>query len=674
MPRIAAAARWLAPSLIAACLGAVVAGLAEGAAAGFGPVGTPASAGYAALLAVPACLAGALAVRGLWAAWRPHRLAPALVEDGGGAPRLAAWLLFLFVGAVVLSWATFNGVRILSRTTTFQVNVVALALPLVVVVVGGLLAAVSRPAVDVLAAGVRAADRRLRLRSGRSRMTPSAILAVALVVGAALITFAWFKSIKPRVGPLDLGILLHPVIAVAVTGAAHPVWRRLSPRRAVVAIAAPTAIVTVVAAAAALWVRAERPSLMLAIWAEPSIGGLAIETLFDVDAVRTSASMRKFRPAARRGAPRRDLVLVTIDTVRYDQTPLGGGEAEMPTLAALGRRGAVFDRAFAPSNVTRRSMPAMMLGASPPRIRGRVVGWALRLDPRHVPVAERLNSAGYDTAGFFCCNSFWGPERKTGYARGLDRVTIDPDGEVIAEEARAYLEARYARPGRPGLTWLHFIEPHNWTKRKDGGKGTNPRDSRLRRYHKALEEVDGFLAVLVAAIDAIPEERRPILIVTSDHGEGFGDHGALYHSSDLYDTQLRVPFVIVGPGIAANRIPEPVSLTDLAPTMLDLAGFAVPADMDGRSLADLATGARRGDPDGGYAYAVMMTDRSATEWGRAVVRGRWKLIDGHRGIELYDLRADPDETDNVADRQPEVLAEMKRLLDERTELDATPPF
>jgi hypothetical protein len=96
--RLATIGRWLAPSVVGASLGVAAAGVFETAGTGFGVIGTIAAAGFAAMIALPACLLGALLIRGLWAAWRPARLAPALIEDGGGAPRLAAWNALLNVG------------------------------------------------------------------------------------------------------------------------------------------------------------------------------------------------------------------------------------------------------------------------------------------------------------------------------------------------------------------------------------------------------------------------------------------------------------------------------------------------------------------------------------------------------------------------------------------------
>jgi hypothetical protein len=280
-------ARWVAPSLIAACLGAVIAGLVEGVRAGYGLVGAVAAAGYAALLAVPACLGGALVVRGLWAAWKPSRLAPRVLEEGGAAPRLAAWVAYLLIGAFLLSWATFNGVRILSRVTTFKVDVVALTLPFVVVSVAIVLAALSRPSVDALTAGLRALDARLAPRVGHTLLAPRIVLAGTITLGFALVLAAWFVSIRPRIGALDAGILIHPVLAIAITALVHPLARRLPPRLERWAIAAPTAAGTLALAAAATWVRIEAPSKMLSIWATPTIAGLAIETIFDVDVLRS---------------------------------------------------------------------------------------------------------------------------------------------------------------------------------------------------------------------------------------------------------------------------------------------------------------------------------------------------------------------------------------------------
>jgi choline-sulfatase len=360
--------------------------------------------------------------------------------------------------------------------------------------------------------------------------------------------------------------------------------------------------------------------------------------------------------------------------VRADHTPPYGGDALMPALGDLAKRGTVFDWAFAPGNVTRRSIPSIALGLSPTRVRGRVVGWALRLDPRHVLLAERLQAGGYDTAGFVCCEGFWGKTFNTGLERGLAHLEIDNRGMVLAGKARAWLEAREQRSaGTPLFLWMHLIEPHNWTRVT--GEPRNELD-RKAYYDRSLGAADHMVADMLSAFRNRPPDRMPLVIVTADHGEALGEHGQPFHSTDLYNSQIRVPLVIAGPGIKARHVSETVSLTDLVPTILDLAGFAPPGEpsLDGRSLAELATGPRGGAPEGGIAYAAMIKDRSSPGGIIALIKGRWKLIDSNDNLELYDVRSDPDERNNVLGQQPQVLEELRKLLAERTAAAGVSPF
>jgi choline-sulfatase len=184
------------------------------------------------------------------------------------------------------------------------------------------------------------------------------------------------------------------------------------------------------------------------------------------------------------------------------------------------------------------------------------------------------------------------------------------------------------------------------------------------------------LQQVVAAFADRPAAQRPIFVVTADHGEALGEHGQPYHSTDLYNAQIRVPFVIAGPAIGPRRISETVSGTDLVPTLIDLAGFSPPAGpaIDGRSLADLVLGLRAPAPDGGFAFAAMIRDRSNPGGVTAVVQGRWKLIETHDRLELYDTRTDPDERTNVYNQQPLEATRLRDLLQTRKAAAQTSPF
>jgi len=627
--------------------------------------------GYAAMVAWPVLTALTALVRGLWFGWRPGELRDRLVDEHGSAPQLAGWLGYLLIACFVLSWATFNTIRTLAAWTTFKPTVVALATPPVVAATGLALAAGSRPVVAVLTAVFAWLDRACRRRFRRSPFTPRWILAGGGAVLAILIVSAWFVSVAPRIGYLDLSILLYPAVAIAVAIAVHLVLARVPRRPARIALAG-VAVVVASSIGFAVWLRAARPLSVLQIWGRPTVASEVIEQLYYLEDLRDDIALLVDPPAARAGATPRDIILITIDTVRADHTPVGGGHAEMPTLSRLAADGAVFASAYSPGNVTRRSIPAIATGVSPTRVRGKVAGWALRLDPRHILLAERFRAAGYDTAGFFCCASFWSARHRLGINRGIDHVEIEPDGAKLSEAARAWLAERRAKTSRPLFVWVHFIEPHNWLQGRTDLRSVTDRRT---QYDKVLGEVDGYVGTVLEAFTGAGA-RPPIVVITADHGEGLGDHGQPYHSTDLYDSQIHVPLVIAGPGIPPHRVVEPVGLVSLAPTLLDLAGFVPPGmpQMDGTSFAPLATGTTGGDPDGGYAFSAMIEDRSAPNGSRAVIRGTWKLIETRRGFELYDRGVDAGEMRNLAPSRPEKLAELRALLTQRRAIDGRSPF
>jgi len=663
--RATAAARWIAPSVACACAGTLLAGAYEArlASDAFGAV---ASIGFFALLALPLLLVLSTVTRVLYAGWSPRDLAASLVEEGGGMPRLAGWVIVILLGALYLAWAAFQGTWLLAAWTAFKPLTVSFAEPILFVIAALVAAAASRPVARLFAHLARVLDRRWR-RAGRGTLLSPRRIFAAAAAFAVLATYGlWLWQVRRRLGPLDTTVLHAPALAVAGTLGAHLGWRRVTSRRARAIAGLVVAGAAVATIASALVAVRARPSLTLEIWGDQPIAGVAIERAFDLDAIRARVSLAEFRPVDKPGAEHPDIILVTLDTVRADHTPPYDGSADMPVLRELGARGTVFVWAFAPSNVTRRSIPSMLTGLQPDRVRGRVVGWALRVDPRHVLLPERLRAGGYETAGFMCCTGFWGPAARTGLGRGLEHVVIEPNGMRLAKAARAWLDEREQRPTkRPLFLWMHVLEPHNWN-----GGGADPKDpgERARMYDRSLTLVDGMMLQLFGAFSERPAERMPIAIVTADHGEALGEHGQPYHSTDLYNSQIRVPFVITGPGIEAQRVLETVSLTDLAPTILELAGFEPPRGrIDGRSVADLATGARPGDPDGGLAFAAMIKDRSNPGGVRAIVRGGWKLIDNGVSRELYDLKADPDEKQNLIAQQPRIAEELRKLLVERTQ-------
>ncbi|MBA3451792.1 MAG: sulfatase-like hydrolase/transferase, partial [Deltaproteobacteria bacterium] len=232
-----------------------------------------------------------------------------------------------------------------------------------------------------------------------------------------------------------------------------------------------------------------------------------------------------------------------------------------------------------------------------------------------------------------------------------------------------WIEAREKAPNRkPLFLWMHVLEPHNWS-----GGGSEPAELELRRklYDRSLLAADKMLAEILAAFAHRKPEEAPVVIVTADHGEALGDHNEPNHSTDLYNSQIRVPFVVVGPGIRTGHLIETVSLIDLSPTLVELAGFAPPVT-DGRSLAPLLKSKRDADDRLGIAYAAMIRDRSNPGGVTAIVSGAWKLISENGKLELYDIKSDPNELMDLAAKLPAKVEELRALLEARENLTRSP--
>ena len=651
--KLADAARWLVPSVVAAATGAIAAGITEALHAD-GAEAALCAGGLIVLVALPLLLVVDATVRGLWRAWEPQQLS--LIESDGTAPRLAAWAIAILVGLGVLAAAMFATTQELGRFTSFSPLVVSYIEPIAAVVTMLVLVAISRPVVRVLT----------------PLMPRLTVMRIVITLGAAIVIAVlvlWLVVIRPALGPLDVSVLAAPLVGVIACVLVHVGWRFVPRRASLVA----TTTIAVAAAVSAVVLRFANPPVVLAVWGDLPVAGVIVEVIYNLEAIRRDIPMSEFRPEATPGARHRDIIVITIDTVRADHTPPYGGHAEMPTLASLAAKGVVFDWAFAPSNVTRRSIPSMMIGLSPNRVHGRVVGWALRVDPRHVMLAERMRAGGYETAGFMCCEGFWGKSFHTGLEHGLEHLEIDHSGLALARKARDWLARReLTHPEQPLFMWMHVLEPHNWT---NFGPQAHTEAERTATYDRALAACDTMLKDVLSAFEHRPPDEWPIIVVTADHGEGLGEHGHPYHSTDLYNSQLRVPLVIAGPSIPHATIEETVSLTDLAPTILELAGFrASSATFDGASFGALATGARPPDPDGGFAFAAMVKDRSNPGGVTAVVDGVWKLIDDHGVLHLFDTRNDRGELRDLAKARPELVERLRKLLAARVAAGKQSPF
>ncbi len=340
-----------------------------------------------------------------------------------------------------------------------------------------------------------------------------------------------------------------------------------------------------------------------------------------------------------------DVLLITIDTLRPDHVGVYGAErAETPVLDGLARAGIRFDQAFASAPLTLPSHASMMTGLYPPRHGVRHNG-VFRLRQDAETLAERFQAAGFETgavvgafvlsAQFGLAQGFDHYDDEFGERRSAGSGFQERPASEVTDRALAWLEGVRG----PSFLWVHYYDPHA------DYKPPAPFDGRFadRPYDGEIAYVDREVGRLLEGLEARGRLANTHIAVTSDHGEGLGEHGESTHGYFLYDTVLRVPLILRGPGVPAGlRRSEPVSNTALAPTLAALAGLGGFEDSDTGSLLAPA------DAPPVHPYAETLATELDFGWAplHAIRDARHALIQAPEP-ELYDVERDPGQQHNL---------------------------
>jgi len=382
---------------------------------------------------------------------------------------------------------------------------------------------------------------------------------------------------------------------------------------------------------------------------------------------------RSPRVAIRRD-PGLSVLLITVDTLRADALgSYGRSGAETPWMDRLAAGGVRFTAAHAHNVVTLPSHANILTGQLPTR-HGIRDNSGFRLPETLPTLATLLKDRGYGTAAFV---SAFPLDSRFGLARGFDlyddrlgdaqdlrafRMQERSGRETVAA-ARRWLAAR---AGARHFAWVHVYEPHF---------PYAPPEPLATRF--AAQPYQGDVAAADAALgplleEAMREESRTLVILTSDHGESLGEHGEATHGIFAYEATLHVPLVLYAPSILSPRVvAAPVRHVDLLPTALDALGIEPPPGLAGVSLLPVADGAGAAPPEESYFEALSgMLNRG---WAPLTgsLRGHAKYVDLPLP-ELYDLASDPAEAHNLAASEPERLEAMRGLLSRLRADDAGP--
>ena len=363
--------------------------------------------------------------------------------------------------------------------------------------------------------------------------------------------------------------------------------------------------------------------------------------------------------------PNASVILVSIDTLRADRLPLYGyAKGATPHLDALGREAMVFERAYSHCPLTLPAHASLFTGLLPPRhgVRDNQ-GFSLGSDKR--TLAARFRAAGFDTGASV---SAYVLRSATGIGQGFDAYDdafpVDASVEALSAQQRdgaqsveSLLRWIEARPdSKRFFAFLHLYEPHA-PYAPPAAFGRLP-----DAYDGEVAYADDLVGRLLTRLRERGLLDRAIVAVTSDHGEGLGDHGEQEHGVFLYREALHVPLIVRLPGgaKAATRIAGAVGQVDIPATLLDLAGL--PADgMDGRSQRPAIA---KGSVEPRPVYAETFFPRYHFGWSEllAVTDERYRYIHAPRP-ELYDARLDPAERVDVAQQRPDAARAMAVWLE-----------
>lgn len=388
-----------------------------------------------------------------------------------------------------------------------------------------------------------------------------------------------------------------------------------------------------------------------------------------------------------------NILLLVWDTVRELNLSLYGYQRPTtPFLQRWAAKGVVFDRAFATSSWTLPSHASLFTGRFPHELS---VDFESPLDGAFPTLAEVLRARGYRTAGF-AANPFY-TARETGLARGFEvwqDYRLSPKEFLLSAGAvQCLLDWRERRDPRrhdpmrapevtdgflswldrgnrpPFFAFLNYFDAHLPYYAPPGivqrfaafqGKG--------QRYDAAIASLDAELERILAGLEARGLLDRTIVVVTSDHGEQFGDHGLFRHANSLYRQVLQVPLVVVAPGRvpAGLRVPFPVSLRNVPATLLDLAGIPghpLPGESHTRFWRDTVVDVQ----DQPVLSELTPAPRAPRNYRntrgelRSLLEGSFHYILNADGTdELFDLQSDPLEVQDLKSSQYLPLMAMIR--------------
>jgi arylsulfatase A-like enzyme len=364
-------------------------------------------------------------------------------------------------------------------------------------------------------------------------------------------------------------------------------------------------------------------------------------------------------------------MLITLDSLRADMPWQGYKRDIAPNLTKLAKESTVYKNAYSVSSYTARSVAAMLSGRYPSTL---YRNWSFfaKYTKANVFFPELLREKSVRTMSAHAHFYF---NHGKNLDQGFDVWRMVPDLKINNSTDESITSPQLTDIGiemlsdaantkGPFFLWLHYMDPHDqyFTHKESPKFGRDTRD----HYDNEVHFTDMHVQRLLDFAAKQSWWSNTAVIISSDHGEAFGEHKMYRHAFALWDVLTRVPLMIKAPGVAPREVTERRSCIDLAPTIIDLLGLPPQEGFMGKSLVPELYGLEK--PGDREPIVLDLPGDSNNPPTRAIVKGNYKLIvDGEMGrLSLYDLAADPAEDFNLATnaKHKAALAEMRKLFEE----------
>jgi len=391
-----------------------------------------------------------------------------------------------------------------------------------------------------------------------------------------------------------------------------------------------------------------------------------------------------------------NVIILTIDTLRADRLgSYGYFRNTSPNIDRFAEDGVLFTKAYTQASATSVSLSSFMTSKSPSKFRS----YNKKLGHERVTLAEMLQENGYKTAGIV--TNPWLKE-EMGFAQGFDDYSYVPHYtygfESSNEVNKLALDWLKENKDEKTFLWLHYMEPHapyrsheeyqydlgyqgrftdNFTN-VDANTYKNPdlklTDEELYHinalYDGEINYADNSFGNLLDELKRTGLYDNTIIILTADHGDEFREHGGTGHDHTLYNELINVPLIIKGPGVENIKSDNQVRLMDTVPTILDILKVKTDRSFDGVSLLPLLNREN---------YNLEVYSKMENHHASIISKDEWKLILKFREMkfvpgkdvewerietskELYDLKEDPGEQNNLIDEYPEIAKKLEERL------------